>query len=404
MSFNHLELVTPRVVSAPRAAAGYCAESLLIGGDCTHWASEDEDPVDNHFVFDFGPGKRSAPGRIEWSDWGREDGAAFMKLAVSDELHTGWTRVCGWSTQQTSNWQFHDVAQENRCLGRYWKVTIKRAHRPGFGLQLRGLRLHVCGKPASPNSKHVQPSQVGRAVPHDNSRLAQSTVSSRLLDAASCVELAEQNCVELVKQLRAENEELTTKFQNLQSNMAKEHAQALAERDMHLHALQQQVQEETKKAMREQARAQQLEGEVLHLRWKLNEKHSKEETNNTSFERDPAQYQFIARERDEAVRARKHLESALSQVLSSQGWHAAPVNEKKLSRKSTPELSPLPSTQASTQVSPEPTPPSSPRMTELEAYLYDGTQVSQEPTPPSSPRMTELEAHWYDGRNAEMCK
>merc|ERR1719191_624797 len=112
--------------------------------------------------------------------------------------------------------------------------------------------------------------------------------------------------------------------------------------------------------MREQARALKLEGDLLHLRRKLHENHATNEHNGTASEDIASEGNPVSRkshkrveeERDEAIRARKQLESALSQVLGTQGWHAAPVNTWqavtcKLSTKCTTQLSPLPSTQAS---------------------------------------------------------
>jgi len=396
-----VELVTPSVVSAPIATKESSVISLLVGADRTHWTSVHEDPIDNHFVFDFVDHR--APARIEWSDWGREDSAAYMKLAVSDDLHAGWVRVCGWSAQQTTQWQSHEIAPENQCRGRYWKITIKRAHKPGFGLQLRGLRLYACAKPPLPHDKLVQSTPVRQATPQEHTRKPLGSHSQplptkkplgKLLMSATHNEV-EKNLVELVQELRAENAQLATKLHDVQRNMSKAHAEALAERDEHLHALQQQLQDEAQKAMREQARALKLEGDLLHLRRKLHENHATNEHNGTASEDTTCEGKPVSRkshkrveeERDEAIRARKQLESALSQVLGTHGWHAAPVNAWqavtcKLS--TSPHRRPsLASTQASTQVSPE----SSPRA--LPVIRGDMGASDLESSPPSSPRLSE---------------
>jgi len=386
-------------------------DSLLTDGEYTHWTSQDDDPIDNHFVFDFG--ERRKPVRIEWSDWGREDGAGHMRLAVSDEVHAGWTRVCGFSTRQTSDWQFHDVEPENQCIGRFLKVTIKRAHRPGFGLQLRGLRLYASAKPAPSNSqhvlhstlvpkgvpkgveyafaksthsaaKHVESPQVHKAVHHDHIRLPISSKKppSRVCDGVNVAYDGgtEWNWIELVKELRAENAKLTARLEDLQRE--KDSKAQHINHDMYLNAknrvivLEEQLQEEENKTrvivleaqLQEEtnkARALGAEREVLDLQRRLMDLTG--ETAACDFNELRIK---LEGERDEAVRAREHLEQTLAQVLNMNGWYTAPVDKCKSTGGIAPEPSPLPSTQASTQVSPEPSPPSSPRLAEL-AHWYD---------------------------------
>jgi hypothetical protein len=348
-----MELANPSVVSAPPSLLSSCVASLLSGGEYTHWTSEDENPIDCNFVFDLGD--RHAPARIEWSDWGREDGAAYMKLCVSDELHGSWSRIDGWAARQTSDWQFHDIATENRCLGRFWKIVIRRAHRPGFGLQLRGLRLYVCSKAVRSKDQHMQSSHRRMDMPLSHVRTSvppkkPSSVCATLDTTHSAG--TEWNWIELVKELRAENAQLNTKLQLLQGSVAEMDANLL-EKDVQIGALKEQLQQGAKRLIQEQAQSKR---EVWDLQQKLM---------NLTGETSTHECQRMQEARDEAIRSREHVEHVLSQLLSTSGWYVAPVGTAGSNGKFTPQYSPLPSTQASTQVSPEPSPSSSPRLAEV---------------------------------------